>query len=550
MNIHTLPKLSRGAQRVGTVVGVLAKYGLSDWLSHTEFERVKKVFTSQEGELLTGFTRAARIRMALTELGTTYIKFGQMLSTRPDLVGHEVAEELAKLQQGVPPDPPEVVLATVAAELGHTVKELFADFDPTPIGSASIGQVHGARLLDGRRVVVKVQHPGIEARVRGDLEIVQVLAELAEKSAEMKRYQPVALVEVFRRSLLREMDFGREERNLQQFAMNFAGDETVHFPKTFPELSTSRVLTMERLDGASLRDSEAITKTGLERKELARRGAVIWMEMLFRDGFFHADPHPGNLLILPGGVIGILDCGMVDRLDEELVEAIEEALIAIANKDPARVARVIMRLCAAPRNFNEAAFASDLADFVAFYGNQSIDHFQLGKALKEVAQIISRYELILPSTVSRLIKMLAMLEGTARLLNPSVNLIELIKPYQSKLIMHRLSPKRQFRKWQAILSEWAQIGKGFPRMMGDILQQLQTGKFDINLQHHGLGHSVNRLVMGMMTCALFLGSSVLWSNKVPPTIAGYSVCGVLGCTMSMMLGLRLVWKIWRDKDKF
>ena len=267
MNIHTLPKLTRGAHRVGAVVAVLAKYGLADWLSHTEFERAKKVFTSQEGELLAGQTRAARIRLALTELGTTYIKFGQMLSTRPDLVGQEVADELAKLQQGVPPDPPEVVLATVAAELGHPVKELFAEFETVPIGSASIGQVHAARLPDGRPVVVKVQHPGIEARVRGDLEILQALAELAERSVEMKRYQPVALIEVFRRSLLREMDFGREERNLQQFALNFANDATVRFPQTFPALSSSRVLlTMERLNGVSLRDHEGLNKTGWTAK--------------------------------------------------------------------------------------------------------------------------------------------------------------------------------------------------------------------------------------------------------------------------------------------
>jgi ubiquinone biosynthesis protein len=546
MNIRTLPKLRRGAHRVGAVVSVLARYGLADWLSHTEFERAKKVFTTKEGELLTGQTRAARIRLALTELGTTYIKFGQMLSTRPDLVGQEVADELAKLQQGVPPDPPEVVLATVAQELGHPVNELFAEFDTAPIGSASIGQVHAAFLPDGRKVVVKVQHPGIEARVRGDLEIVQALAELAERSAEMKRYQPVALVEDFRRSLLRELDFSREERNLQQFAMNFAEDETVLFPQAYPELSTSRVLTMERLAGVSLRDNAGLEKTGLDRKELARRGATVWMEMLFRDSFFHADPHPGNLLVLPEGVLGILDCGMVGRIDEPLGEAIEESLGAIVNLDSARLARSIMRMCSAPRDFDEAAFSADMADFVAFYGNQPIDQFQVGGALKEAAQIISRYELVLPSTISRIIKMLAMLEGTAKLLNPQVNLLELIKPYQHKMMLRRLSPRRQRRKWQGLLSEWGQIGRNFPRMMGDILQQLQTGKFDINLQHHGLEHSVNRLVMGMVTSALFLGSAVLWSNKVPPTIGGFSIFGVLGCALSALLGMRLLWRIWRD----
>jgi len=546
MNLRSLPQLSHGVRRIGEVVGVLAKYGLAEWLSHTEFERAKKLFSGKEGELLAGQSRATRIRLALTELGTTYIKFGQMLSTRPDLVGPEVADELAKLQHGVPPDAPEIARATIATELGRPVEKIFAEFDPTPIGSASIGQVHRARLPDGRAVVVKVQHPGIESRIGRDLEILQKLAALAEKSAELKRYQPVAMVQEFSRSLSRELDFGREERNLQQFATNFAADPTVHFPEVFSELCTSRVLTMELLTGVSLREADRLGEIGVNREELARHGATIWMDMVFRDGFFHADPHPGNLLVLPGGTIGILDCGMVGRIDETLRETIEEAMVAIAHHDGTHLARLIMELCSAPPDFDERAFRSDVADYVAFYGSQSIDRLQLGGALNEMVQIISRYQLILPSGVSNLIKMFVMLEGTAQLLSPALNMLELIGSYQRKIFRRRLSPRVQWRKWQGVLGEWRHIGEALPRGLDEVFKRIQSGTFDIHLEHRRLEPAVNRLVMGMITSSLFLGSAVLWSNRVPPVVGGVSVVGVLGCALSAVLGMRLLRKIWRE----
>jgi ubiquinone biosynthesis protein len=528
------------------VAGVLAKYGLADWLSHTELERPKRLFTGREGEVLAEQSHAARIRLAATELGTTYIKFGQMLSTRPDLVGQEVADELAKLQHGVPPDAPEVALATVAAELGRPAKEIFAEFDPAPVGSASIGQVHRARLQDGQEAVVKVQHPGIESRIRGDLDILRMLAGLAEKSAELKRYQPEALVEEFQRSLSRELDFSREERNLQQFASNFAADPMVHFPQVFSELCTTRVLTMELITGVGLNEACRLAQTGVDREDLARRGANIWLDMIFRDGFFHADPHPGNILVLPGGVIGILDCGMVGRVDEKLREDIEEILVAVANRDSTQLSRLIMRLCSAPPDFDEGAFSSDVADYVAFYGNQSVDRLQLAGALNEIVRIVSRYQLVMPSNVSRLIKVFAMLEGTAQLLSPAVSLLELIKSYQRKILLRRLSPRAQWQKWQRTLGEWRQIGETLPRDLGDVLRRIQSGKFDIHLEHRRLEPSVNRLVMGMVTSSLFLGSAVLWSNRVPPVVGGFSVVGVLGCALSVALGLRLLQKIWRE----
>jgi ubiquinone biosynthesis protein len=547
MKLHHLPMLPRNARRFGEVVSVLARYGLVEWLSHTDFDGPKKFFTTHGGEPLTDQSRGTRIRLALTELGTTYIKLGQMLSTRPDLVGEDVAAELSMLQEHVPSDPAESVLATVAAELGHPVNDVFGEFEPTPVASASIGQAHLARLTDGRRVIVKVQHPGIEARIRSDLEILEALASLAEKSGDLKRYRPVNVVKEFRRSLLRELDFSREERNLQQFAANFAQNKTVRFPEVYPDLSTSRVLTMELLDGINFNDAPKLNAQKVDREDLARRGAIIWMEMIFRDGFFHADPHPGNLLVLADGTLGIIDCGMVDRIDETTRETVEDLIVGIAGGDATHLARLLMRLCEAPPGFDEAAFTNDIADFVAFYGNQPIDRFQLGGALNEIGRTVSRGNLVLPSAISKLIKVFVMLEGTARLLSPSVNLLQLIEPYHRQILRRRLSPRRQLQKFQRVFTEWRHLGESLPRVVSEVLQQVQSGQFDIHLQHRRLEPAVNRLVMGMIVSALFLGSALLWSNSVPPRLGEYSVIGVLGCVVSAFLGLRLIWKIWRNE---
>jgi len=206
-----------------------------------------------------------------------------------------------------------------------------------------------------------------------------------------------------------------------------------------------------------------------------------------------------------------------------------------------------MRICSAPPGFDEAAFTTDVADFVSFYGSQPIDKFQLGAALTEIARTVSRGRLLMPTTASQLIKVFVMLEGTAKLLNPTVNLLELIKPYQRKIALRRLSPRRQLQRVQRAFGEWRRLGERLPRGLNDMFQQVQSGKFNIHLEHRKLEPSVNRLVMGMITSALFLGSAMLWSNKVPPTLGEYSVLGVTGCLVSAGLGLRLIWKIWRNE---
>jgi ubiquinone biosynthesis protein len=544
MKLTSLPQFARDAYRLRAILTVLAKYGLADWISHLDWDFAKGIFKSQEGQRLGELSHETRIRLVLSELGTTFIKIGQLLSTRPDLIGPALARELSTLQDNTPADPPQVVRATVEAELGQAIGDLFADFEDKPLASASIAQVHRGRLKTGQAVVIKVQHKDIESRVRIDLDILVGLAGLAEKYVpELYHYRPKATAAEFQRVLLRELDFGREERNLQQFAANFAADGSVHFPTVYSELSTNRVLTMELLEGVKIADPAGLVGQGFNLEEIARCGAGVFLEMIFRDGFYHADPHPGNILVLPGGVIGMLDCGMVGRLDERLREDVEELLMAIATRDAVGLTAIITRLGAVPADVDQATLGADVAEFLSYYGGKSLQRIDLGKALNEMIELIRRHHIILPTSVALLLKVLIMLEGTSRLLNPQFSLIELIGPYQKKLVWRRLSPVKHLQRLRRIYRDWEQLGEMLPGRMNAILQQVQAGKFDMHLDHRHLEPSVNRLVFGLLTSALFLGSAQLCSSRFPPLVGDVSIVGLLGVGVSLVLGLRLLWAI-------
>jgi ubiquinone biosynthesis protein len=547
MKFSTIPQLGRNVNRLREILTILSKYGLADWFSRLDFEFAKGFFRTGTGPALTELSTETRIRLALSELGTTFIKLGQLLSTRADLVGPALAKELTLLQEDAPADSFPRVQAVIQAELGQPIDAIFADFEAKPMASASIAQVHRARLKDGQAVVVKVQHPDIEGRVRTDLDILIGLAELAEQYVpELKRYRPRAIAVEFQRTLLRELDFAREERNLQQFASNFAGDPKVHFPTPYPDYSTSRVLTMERLKGIKLAEPARLVEAGYDREEIARRGATLFLDMIFRDGFYHADPHPGNFLVLEGGVIGMLDCGMVGRLDERMREQIEEMLLALASRDAILLTAVITRVGAVPRELDQSALTADITDFLFYYAGIPLDQLDLGGALTELTEIIRRYQIVLPASLALLIKVLIMLEGTARLLNPHFNLTQLITPYQQKLIWRRLSPVRHLQKLRRVYHELEYLGEVLPRGIVDILQQMQSGRFDVHLEHRKLEPSVNRLVFGLLTSALFLGSAWLWSHGVEPAVGGVSLPGAAGCFLSVLLGLRLLWAIQKS----
>lgn len=549
MKLDAIARLQRDARRVSEIIAVLVRYGLADWLKGLHYSWIQERLRSADGQAIHDLKPEVRVRMALSELGATFIKLGQMLSTRPDLVGAAAAEELAKLQTAAPADPFEQIAAIIEAELGRPPQALFARFDTVPLASASIAQVHTAQLPSGEEVVVKVQHAGIAENIRSDLEILWALAELAEKhSAPLRLLRPAATYRQFRRMLLRELDFTRERQHLEEFARHFAEDETVHFPAAFRAFSSRRVLTMERLDGVSVSDAEGLDRCGADLNEFARRGAAMYLEMIFRDSFYHADPHPGNLLLLPGAVLGVIDCGMVGRMDEDLRQNVEELLLAASEHDAGQLTEVVLRLADAPAQCPRQQLRGDLHDFLADYVGRPIEDLDVSEALVNLVEIIRRYHIALPPELALLLRTLILLEGTSRRLDREFSLAEVIRPYYFKMVQRRFAPGKLLVRLRHAARDWDQFLDALPRNLGDVLERFRRGNFDIHLDHRHLDSTINRLVMGLLTASLFLGSSFLWSLKAPPVIGGVSVVGAAGYILAIWWGWRLFRAVRRSGD--
>jgi len=545
MRISSIPQIYRHLARWREILAVLSKYGLADWIGRLGPEFAKDLLKDREGAAIARHTWPTRIRLAIAELGPTFIKLGQLLSTRPDLVGTELAAELQHLQDDVSADPIAQVRATVEADLGQTLEECFAEFEPKPLASASIGQVHRARLKTGQRVVVKVQHPDVPRKFQVDLDIFVGIANWAEMVPELAVHRPRAIATEFQRMLRRELDFNRELRNMQEFARNLADDPTVRIPHPYPELSGDRVITMEMVEGIKLSETARLEAAGIDLNEVARRGANLYLKMIFANGFYHADPHPGNMVFMEGNVIGLMDFGMVGRIDERLLEDMEELFLALTNLDAEHLTSVVVRVGSVPAELDRASLSVDLADYIAHYGSQSFDSLDLSTSVNELLDLIHRYRISLPARMAMLLKALVTLEGTGKLLSPKFSLLDVIKPYRKKMLLRRLSPGRQIRKLRRLSWDIRHLLDVLPRGLGEIVEQMQAGKFDVHLDHRGLEPSVNRLVLGMLASALFLGASLMISRDVPPKLFGVPLLGAAGMLMSVFLGLRL----WRAINK-
>lgn len=559
MKISSIPQLYRNLRRWQEIIAILRRYGLADWLSQLKFDFIRDWIKDDQGVPLASYSREKRIRLALTDLGPTFIKLGQVLSMRPDLIGPELADELASLQSDVPADPPESVREIVEKELGSSVEEIFAEFNEEAIASASIGQVHPAKLKDGTRVVVKVQHAGIQDTVNEDLEVMAGLATLASHIPELEVWKPTVLVEQLSRSLRRELDFNRELNNLQLFRRLFEHVPGLIVPEPHPEHSSSRVLTMERVDGVSVRslaDDEVESESSEEsRQKLAKLAAEVYVEMIFMQGVYHADPHPGNVLVVGGDKLGLLDFGMVGRIDDRLREAIQEMLLAVASRDASLLTTLIKRVGKTPPRLDESILSIDVADLVATYGSQPLESFDLSGALKDVTDIMHRHQISLPPQTSLLIKMMINLEGTLHELSPQFSLLEVMTPFFRKMWLKSMSPKRQAKRLRRIYLEMESLVETLPSQITGVMQLIQEGRLDVHLAHRGLGPSVNRLVLGMLISSVFLGSSLLLAYQVPPVLflepwwlgmEKLSLFGLIGYAISSLALLRLIRAINRS----
>lgn len=550
MKLRTLARIDRSARRLAEILGILAKYGLADWLAGVDYDWLRSLLKNADGETIPDLTTAQRIRHALTDLGPAFIKLGQILSTRPDLVGADLTAELSLLQSHTRPDGWEHVSELVARELGRPVEEAFQEFSRDPIASASIGQVHTATLPNGTPVVVKVMHEGIEEAVRQDLDLLLGLAELAEKHAsQLRRYQPVATARYFQRTLLRELDFSYERRHLDRFAENFTGNETVHFPVAFPDHSAERVLTMEKLEGIPVSDVEALKVSGSDLNEFACRGGDLYLEMVFSHGFYHADPHPGNLLRLANDVVGILDCGMVGHIDEALREDIEDMLLAAVSGDAEGLSDAIVRVGQMPPELDEEELREEVGEFLNDYVGQSVADFDVGGALQRLFDLVREFHIILPQSFGMLVKTLIVLEGTARRLSPDFSLAAMLQPFYQRAVLRRFAPRRIKTELGRGFRDWKRLMEGLPRDLTDILSRFRKGTLEVHMEHRRLESTVDRLVTGLLAAAMFLGSAIMWSMKAPPTVYGVSLIGALGFLASVWLGTGLLLSIRRERKR-
>jgi ubiquinone biosynthesis protein len=547
------------SRRVRRIATVLARHGLASLLEPLGLARLAPPCRWRPGRDgrtgRPGPTRPERLRLALEELGATFVKLGQIASTRADLLPPEYQAELAKLQDRAPPVPVEAVRAAVAAELGRPVEAVFARFEPRPLAAASIGQVHAATLPDGTEVAVKVRRPGVVEEVEQDLAILERLAAAASRHWEpAERYDVVGLIREFAETLRAELDYRREGRNAERIAASFAGDARLHVPRVSWDQTAGGVLTLERLRGIKLDDLAALDAAGIDRPALAARAAGVVLKMVFEDGFYHADPHPGNLFVEPDGRIGLLDFGMVGTLDETTRDQLAGVLLAVASGDGGRLADALLELGAVRGGIDRPRLERDLERLVSRYAGQPLGEIPLRRLLDDALDVVRRHRLQLPAKLVLLLKTAAMHEALGSRLDPDFRLTAALTPYAERLLQRQYAPTRWARQAGQAGLEAARLGVELPREVRRLLTALRLGTLEVGVRPEHfeplvwrLERLANRLVLGILAAAFVNGLAVLLAAQRPggPEAWLGPVLG-FGFALAAALGVYLAWAILRS----
>jgi ubiquinone biosynthesis protein len=504
-------------------------------------------------EQTAALTPPQRVRLALAELGPTFVKLGQVLATRVDLFPPDWIAEFEVLQSNVPPVPFDTLLPEIERALGQSPLALFLDLERVPLGAASIAQVHAAKLPDGTAVVLKVMRPGIRPKIEADLRILGHLAALVEaEMPEARRFQPVQMVAQFRRSIYRELDLALEARTQERFAHNFAADPNVVIPRIYWQYTRESLNVQQRVDGIPGNDLAAVMAAGLDRTLLAQRGADAVLKMILVDGYFHADPHPGNVFYLAGNRLALIDFGMAGRLTRRRRLQIVEMLWAVARREESGIVQVLLDWIS-DADADEDKLAADVAEMLLDYETMALKDLRIGVLLQEIAAIMRRHSIVLPADLALLFKALITLEGLGRQLDPEFRLVDHLTPFLGRLMHERYRPGALLARGRERLLEVAALLAGVPEDLRRLVKEARRGRMKIELDlkrldhfGHQLDRSANRVTVGIITAALIVGSSIVMTVEGGPTLFGLPLFGLLGFLLAFLTGAWLVVSIWRS----
>ncbi len=556
MKLFSLARHYRSGKRLRQILTVLARHGFGHVIERMNLaEHVPLLGRILRREQRTeGRSIAMRLVDALQELGPTFVKFGQMLSGRPDLLSEEYIVELKKLRDRVEPFDSEQARLIVTTELGAPISELFSEFSNVPLASGSIAQVHEAVMKDGQVVVVKVKRPGIERIIMTDIELLTNLAELLKRHVpELEAFRPALLVDEFQRGIRRELDFITEAGYTAKFARIHADNDGILIPEVCWELTTSSVLTMSRLEGVPLTNTDQLRRRGIDLVKLAGIGVDVFMKQFFDAGMFHADPHGGNLLVTDDNRLGMIDFGLVGHLSDELRGQLATSLLALAYGDTSLMVEVYSEIGVFSEVDELEPLKADLKELIERYYGLPLKYINSRKLFLEAMELARRYHVVIPREFVMLARSFASVDALGRELDPNFDVTKIVEPYARKLIKEKLSPQRLIRSAGINLWQVARLLEHAPRTLRRLSERLLSGKLSVELKHKGLGDftlelekSSNRLAFSIILAAIIVGSSLILFSGIGPTWQGISLLGIAGYAFAAFLGLWLVIAILRS----
>jgi ubiquinone biosynthesis protein len=555
--IGVIGRTYRHLNRYRQILTILFKYGFGDLLEMLKIDQYIEVglqMISKKREVrIERLTKPQGLRMAFEELGPTYIKLGQILSTRPDLIPMDFIQELSKLQDHVAAFSFEQVRKVIGSEFGRPPEDLFDQLDEEPLASASIGQVHRAVLKDGEAVAIKFQRPGIRKIIEVDLEIMLHLATLAERHIEeLALHRPVKIVEEFARTLEKEIDYKTEATNMERAARYFLDDPLVYIPKVFRETTTSHVLTTEFIDGIKITNIEKLEAAGLDRKLITARGADLVLKQVFEHCFFHADPHPGNIFVLPDNVICLLDFGMAGIIDRQTRDDFVDLVESIVNQNETRATQVLLKLTYREEEPDRRLLEREVADFMGRHLYKPLKDIELGKLLQQLLELATSFRLRIPADIFLMMKALGTVEGVGRMLDPEFDMIARATPFITRVKLERFKPERIADDAYDMGSQLLQFLRQFPNQLLELANLIRQEKLRLQIEHRGLENMLathdrisNRISFSIIIAALIIGSALIVISETPPLVYGISLIGILLFFAGAIMGIWLLVAILR-----